>query len=685
MKATSDLMTKAVKYHQSGKLDKAEVLYRKVLRQSPTHADALHLLGVIAQQRGKHDEAIALINKAIGSSPANITYYFNLANVYHTQGRLDLAERAYRDVIKINPVTADAYNNLGVVLNQAGRMDEAAAAYAQALQINPGFIDATLNQGALFHRLNRVDEAVATYQRVLQLKPAYAKAWFYLGNVYKDQQDWIRAIDAYKHALDINKDYGEAYCNIGLVFLHLNNFDNALVAFRHAHRLRPDDVTVCLGLGDAFEGLCNFDEAIKAYRQGLDIDPGAREGFRKLGRTYYEVGDLDLALQVYTDMLKSGVDDVDALINTGHVLSAMGEFSRAEDAFHQALKIRPDCGGAYNLLSLIKKFSADDADKVAMEGLIQRPDLNEESRMFLCFALAKACEDCKEFDRSFQYLLEGNRLHRQSFKYDVLEDETRFAMIKATFSAEFFINRRDYGVQDATPIFIVGMPRSGTSLVEQILSSHPDVAGAGELYDLKQLVFKVVLKAENIIALGNEDAVRLADEYLRRLTRYRDGAEHVTDKMPGNYVYIGMIRLMFPQAKIIHCLRNPADNCVSIFQQFFSGVHMYAYDLKELGQYYHLYRGLMDHWHRVLPGYIHDIEYESLVAEQESETRRLLEFCGLPWDDACLSFYKSDRKVQTVSLSQVRQPIYKRSMQKWRQYEQYLGPLLEALEDGHIS
>jgi len=305
--------------------------------------------------------------------------------------------------------------------------------------------------------------------------------------------------------------------------------------------------------------------------------------------------------------------------------------------------------------------------------------------MHLGFGLAKAHEDLGHYEKSFAYLLEANTLKRRSFKFDMEDAERRFRHLTELFEPSLYARLQGSGSPDQTPIFIVGMPRSGTTLVEQILSSHPQVQGAGELPWLKEII-------ENAFGAIDDDAfydrVREADietfsrigaGYAGRLRERSDGAAFVTDKMPFNFQFVGMINLVLPKAKIVHCRRDPLDTCLSIFKNYFSEGNHFAYDMGELGRFYNLYRGVMAHWETVLPGRVFDIGYEDLVSDQETGSRALLEYCGLEWDDACLAFHKTDRTVVTNSSAQVRKPIYRDSVRSWKRYEDQLAPLIEAL------
>jgi len=306
--------------------------------------------------------------------------------------------------------------------------------------------------------------------------------------------------------------------------------------------------------------------------------------------------------------------------------------------------------------------------------------------MHFAFALGKVYADIGNDDRSFEYYLAGNQFKRNSIDYSIADDVAYFDAIKQVFKKEFFQRHAGIGSADTTPIFIVGMPRSGTSLVEQILASHSQVYGAGELNDMGNLIARACDEDSNkyphcLLQMNDEELSGLGSAYLTRLHTYAPTAARITDKMPHNFLNLGLIHLVMPGAKIIHCHRNPADNALSIFKELFSkGKHGYAYDLKELGQYYRLYQDLMAHWRRVLPGAFYELRYEDLVADQETQTRRLLEYCDLPWEDACLAFHRSQRVVRTASLVQVRQPMHANSVEGWRRHEQRMQAFITALE-----
>ena len=305
----------------------------------------------------------------------------------------------------------------------------------------------------------------------------------------------------------------------------------------------------------------------------------------------------------------------------------------------------------------------------------------------LNFALGKAFDDLGEGEEAFKCYIEGNRLYRKTLSFNIADEKKLFLRFKKMFDRDFFKKREGFGCSDSTPIFILGMPRSGSTLIEQILSSHPDIFGAGELSFTRRIVqTKMSSNLDSMIPytasrLKIDDVAKMGNEYVTRIRKLAPKAKFITDKMPANFLFIGMIKLMLPNAKIIHSVRSPEDTCLSIFKQNFIGTHDYAYDMTELGQYYRLYSDIMNHWHTQFPGVIYDIKYEHLIANQEDETRKLLKFCNVEWDDNCLNFHKTARDVHTASNVQVRQSIYSSSVAGWRRYEKQLQPLTNALGD----
>jgi len=324
-----------------------------------------------------------------------------------------------------------------------------------------------------------------------------------------------------------------------------------------------------------------------------------------------------------------------------------------------------------------------------MESLFARQGLARDDRTQLAFALGKAYEDLGNYDKSMEFVIEATQLKRDSYDYSIAESREQFDRIRQVFSPDFFSSHRDSGDPDRTPIFILGMPRSGTSLVEQILASHPDVYGAGELKDLGRVLASLrtsdrhrpSIIPQELLELDVKAFAGLGKQYIDRIRGYSADAKFIIDKMPGNFLRIGFIRTILPNARVIHCTRNPMDNCLSILKTHLKHSHGYANDMSELGQYYRMYLELMDYWRDTLPGFVYDQSYEDMVKSDKEQINNLLQHCGLDWNDACLDFHKTRRKVQTASNTQVRRPIYKDSVQLWKRYERQLEPLRAAIYD----
>jgi Tfp pilus assembly protein PilF len=534
--------------------------------------------------------------------------------------------------------------------HQSGRFGEAEAGYRKILAADPRHADANHFLGLIAHQYERFEAAADLIAVAIREKPGVAAFHYNLGLALQRQEKWKKAEVAFREALEIEPDYGEALSNLGQVLHKQQKMDEAITNFHQALSLKPDHIVALNNLGLCLQDKRKPDQAIEAFKKAIDIDPNFHEAHN----------------------------------NLGNVLEEQGHLEKAHASFSRAIEIKPDFVEAYRHLVTSRKNTEYNRVMKVMEALLQRPDLPDQDKMQLNFGLAKAYEDLKQYEKSFTHVVQANRLKRLSFDYATAQDEAIFTGLKKSFDKSFFQDRKDWGAKDKTPIFIVGMPRSGTSLVEQILASHPLVEGAGELMDLSTLCHgfdnQSKVFPETILDLGADEFFAMGVEYVDRLRAPSSSSDYITDKLPGNFLRIGMIKAILPGARVIHCRRDPADTCLSIFKNYFVGQQPFAYEMTELGAYYHLYLDLMAHWHEVLPGFVGEIVYEDLVAEPESQIRQLLDACGLPFHKACLRFYETERPVRTVSVVQVRQPMYKDSVQAWKRYESQLQPLIAALK-----
>ena len=396
-------------------------------------------------------------------------------------------------------------------------------------------------------------------------------------------------------------------------------------------------------------------------------------------------GRLPEAEKLYRRILEADSRQPVAWHQLGLIARHLGKLDAALASCRRALALKPDFAEAHRHLASMKKHAAHDDDIRAMEQAYAAPALDDRQRLHLAFGLGKAFEDLGRYETAFGYFAEGNRILASRRRAPVGDHGALFEALKHASDSALFARHGDTGCRDETPIFVLGMLRSGTTLVEQILASHAHVHGAGEVDSLSRTISAHAgtrNSAEIPQWIGRADGAafeRAGTDYVEAIRAGAPDARFITDKMPGNFKHIGLIKLMLPGAKVIHCRRDARDTCLSIFKTYFTQQHDFSNDLGDLGRYYGAYRDLMEHWHRVLPGFIHDVQYEDLVADQAGQTRRLLAFCGLDWDGACLAFHKTDRPVATASAGQVRRPIYRDSVQLWKNYETQLAALFESL------
>jgi Flp pilus assembly protein TadD len=468
----------------------------------------------------------------------------------------------------------------------------------------------------------------------------------------------------------------------------LGKKEMALVNYNRALKVRPDSAEVLSNRGVTLHELKRFKEALASYDRALKVRPDYAEALSNRGHTLSQVGELDAALVHYRRALALKSNLTNVHVNMGNALKELGQLQEAQKAYLDAIRLDPGNALAYVNLVDSALFLPGDPHLAAMEALAAKSEgLSKTDRMWLAFALGKAYADLKDFRRSFQHFLEGNAAKRAMISYDERSALAFIDRIEAVFTPELIKAKSGGGENSPRPIFVIGMPRSGTTLVEQIIASHPMVHGAGELDTLNDVILAVhgpdgnnVPFPECVPALDASTLKQIGTHYVEAVRKLAPSSERVTDKTLQNYLCAGLIHLALPNAKIIHTVRNPVDTCVSCFTRLYSAQLNYTCDLGELGRYYKRHEGLMAHWHRVLPpNRILDVRYEEVVADLEGQARRIISHCGLSWDERCLSFHQTIRPVRTASATQVRQPIYKTAVGRWRDYEEQLGPLLSAL------
>ncbi len=672
----------AVRHQQSGNLKQAGDIYRKILDKEPGNAAALHFLGVIGIQTGDFSGAAALIEKAISADGAVPEFFCNLGLALQGKGELDRAILCFWRAVALRPDYAEAYNNLGSAFFSLGRHEEALENYQRSIEIKPGYAEAYYNLGIVLKDLGRPEEAAESYKRAIELKPGYAEAYNNMGFIRHEQGEHDEAEECYRKAIEINPGYAEAHNNMGAILLEQKKPEDAIASYRRTVELKPGYADAYNNLGFALNAQSKYEEAAGAFRRAIELRPDFADAWNNLGLALRELMRFDEALDAHRKAAELKPDFAAAYNNMGGICQEQGKFVEAEAAHNRAIAADGNFTQAYLCLTACRKFTGEDAKKLIedIRGLLEREGIKEEETASLHFALGKLCDDLGRYEEAFSNYREANRIENGKLEFDREKHEAHISRLIEIFTPECFEQRRGLGSDADLPIMVLGMIRSGTTLVEQIISSHPRVHGAGELNFWEELEKKYSL--EDIAAMTGGTALSVAGEYIDHLRSLSKTAWYITDKMPGNFLRLGLIHLVFPKAKIIHLKRNPVDTCLSIYFHKFAGCHPYGYDLDNLVFYYKQYQRLMEHWRKVLPACIFfEVQYEELVERQEQESKKLIEFCGLPWDEGCLRFHSAKRPVKTCSNWQVRQPIYKSSTARWKKYEPHLGPLSELLTE----
>lgn len=681
----------AAQHQQAGRLAQAEGVLRQILQQRPNDAEALHQLAILAYQAGKMPLAVQLIERALSVNPNVPIYHANIAEMYR---RLDKPEKAIEHgerAIALKSDAPDAHNNLGIAHFDRADYETAIRCYEQAIALRPRFAEAISNRANALRQMKRYEEAESEYRRALAINPSYAEAHNNLGSVLRDMERHEDAEVAYRRAVDLKPMYIEALNNLVLAQKELKKYDEAIATAQKVLGLDPNNGDAHCYLGGVYVDQKKPEPALEALRKSLTFKPDKPETHNMLGRALFEANEPEQAVEAYHRAISLKPDFADPYNNLGNVLKELGRFEEALRAFDTAISLQPDTIGVYVNLSDAKKFrDGDDPHLRAIEGFLAKFDtLKDDDQMHAGFAAAKAYDDLKRYEEGFPYLIRANALKRKTAGYDETAVLKLFERIKSTFTADLVGSKTGGGFATQKPIFVLGMPRSGTTLVEQILASHARVTGAGELKDLSETVNSVrgsdgqqAAYPEFAPILSPSELAKIGEVYAAKLDRHAPGAERITDKMPSNFYFLGLIHLALPGAKVIHTNRNPVDTCVSCFSKLFAGEQSQTYDLAELGRYYRAYHGLMAHWRSVLPkSAFLDVQYEEVVADTEGQARRILDHCGLEWSPQVLDFHRTERPVKTASARQVRQPIYGSSVQRWRNYEKFLTPLLQELGD----
>jgi tetratricopeptide (TPR) repeat protein len=679
----------AGKLYLAGDLAKAERICRQVIASRPGMPDAHNLLGVVLNGLGNPEAAVDSIGVAIRLNPRIPSYYSNLGEVERQRGNLDEAQAALAKAIELNPESAEAYSNLGIVHFDRKEFEEAAVSYEKAIALQPNFPEAHNNLGNAYRALDRRTEAVACYQRAVTQRDGYAEAYNNMAAALRDAQDFESAEHAYRKAIQQKPGYIDAYNNLAIMLSGLDRTEDALRYLAEALKLDEKHVPSLLNVSRVQLKRGAYAIAEQAASIARDLDPEKAEPHVVLADIQHELDQPEAALLHIERAIELEPEAADVRSFYGVLLKSLGRIEEARVEIRKAIDLNPKLYSAYSNLNDLETFGADHDLLAKMDEIFAEAEDPESERYVpLHFAFAKALEDAGDYNRALEHYEIGARLRRGQLKYDEADTFGFFDQIKAAFPREIFENRPFEGNPSSAPVFIVGMPRSGSTLVEQILSSHPQVFGAGEIKVLNRSLgvlrdrFPSIPKFPAMVAALEPDHFRqVADTYLTEVLSKADGAARTTDKLLTNFFFAGLITLLFPNAKIIHTRRNPVDTCLSAYTKLFKDDMPHSYNFGELGRYYRKYEELMAHWEEVLPaGVMMTVDYEQVTEDLEGNARALVDHVGLKWDKACLAFHKSTRAVKTASVAQVRKPVYKTSVERFRRYGDGLAPLLEALD-----
>jgi tetratricopeptide (TPR) repeat protein len=641
----------ALKSEKAGEDAEAEMICRKALPAYGKDPNILCLLGEVILKQRRPQEARRWLEKVLDLYPDFPRALEGMGRAYLRDKKPGKALKYLQRAVELLPQRAQTHFVLGRALASAGQGIEADAAFERAFELDPK--KAALARAAEAQHNNQVDEAEKILREVLSKDPDDVTALRLLGNIAADSNRWGAARQLLNRAVELAPDFILAWGDLAVLSLKQERFEEALGHIDHAIGMDENLPFAYVVKGNILAKAQQHEASLETYDKALELSPG-----------------------------HGG-----ALSGKGHVLKTIGRQDESIAAYRECITNHPALGEAYWSLANLKTFQFNDEEVAVMKKLVGEEELADEPKVNMLLSLGKYYENEKQFDRAFEYYQRGNELRRSHEFYDPVQTQLIHDRIIKVFTREFFEERQGSGNPDPAPILIVGLPRSGSTLIEQILASHSQVEGTMELPDLARAI-KEINRArkdgadypEALQALSMDDFSGLGSQYLKSTMRYRSDTPYFIDKMPNNFPSIGLLHLILPNARVINARRHPLDSCMGCYKQLFYRGQSFTYDQFELGQYYLQYQRMMDHWHEVLPGRVLDLQYEDMVQDQENQTRRLLEYCGLPWEDQCLRFYETERAINTASSEQVRQPIYTGALNFWKNYEDHLGELIELLE-----
>ena len=654
----------------------AEEVCNKTLKIDPKNPLALNSLGMILVKRVKYEEALEAWEEAAEISPEEVTIWCNWGNALREMGRLREALEKCEKALEINPEHPESLSNAANVYREMGRSEKAVELYIKATNERPEYYEAHSNLAIAYTDLGLFEKAAVSARYALAFKPDFIDAYAPLCQGLCEMGDLEKAHMYAQRAIHVDPEKAETFLSLASVLLRLDQHADAEAAVSEALKLEPDSARAYLGLAQVRDRMNNFEGALEAVNQGLEISPDHVTLQLKKGQLYFGENKIEEAHSCIDKALELAPENGVALNQKAEAYLSTNHNEEALKIVRKMIRLEANLVGAYMTLASLKKFkSTEDEDFIEMKKLEETVhQYGTSTALGYYFCLSDVYEQVGEYDKAFEYLKKANDIRLKAIPRKAEDRVTSPTWVKKRYTKELVDAFTGKGCKSDIPVFIVGMPRSGTTLTEQILAAHPDVFGAGELREITDLTSAQSLSKQASIE-------ELGETYVRNV-KQRDPsgkAKRITDKMPANFMHLGFIRSILPEAKIIHCRRNPIDTCLSCYKQNFANGQYWSYDLDDLATEYENYLEIMEHYRQIMPGGFLEIDYEETVGNPEAQARKLIDFIGLEWNDACLEPHKQKRAILTASKGQVTRPIYKTSVEKWRRYEKYLEPLVKRL------
>jgi len=644
-------LNQAIGFLRSNRPLRAEEVCRNYLNDNPGCTEHLRLLSHALMKQDRLSEAEEKLRFAVSLSPKYPQLYEDLGSVFAMQSRFDEAIPQFQEAIKLQPSLPLAHKKLGHALAALGRGKEADEQYQTYIESNPNR-QAVIEAADLLND-EKVEEAISILKELLKRSPNDVNAMRYLARAYRQSEKNLQDAEALlRSAVQQAPDFTPGWFDLASLLMR-EKIMEAITAYKKVIELDPKNAAAWGGLGSAY-GLAMYpDESAKAYAKSIELNP----------------------------------DVPNVLLGHGHALKTLGHQDEALDAYRNAIINKPDFGEAYWSMANLKIFEFKDSEADSMLNQLEDVNLPENEEIHFRFALGKAFEDKKDYSKAWHYYHTGNQKQRTTVEHFPVEMEMRYNLVKEVFNQEFLKDRSNSGHDCPDPILIIGLPRSGSTLVEQILASHSQVEGTSELPILGNIAESIgqhrtdgIRYPKAVLELRDKDLHAYGKQYIDEAQRHRiTDKPFFTDKLPNNFPLVGLLSLILPNAKVINARRHPLDSCLGGYKQLFSRGQNFTYDMLDLAHYYQQYDSMIKHWHKVLPGKILDVHYEETVKDLDSQVRRILDFCRLPFEQSCIDFHQTDRAVKTASSEQVRQPIYQGALGTWRHYEEFLGLWKEQL------